>query len=65
VFKVRDAISFGDQGVLAECARGDGYLKDSYDAAIDATKGDPAWDFLIDHRAKVDATINEATSMAA
>ncbi|PZX17087.1 uncharacterized protein (TIGR02284 family) [Palleronia aestuarii] len=64
VFKLRDAISSGPGGTYAECARGDGYLKSAYDDAIEATDGAPRWQFLVEQRAKVDATIKEAEALA-
>ena len=65
LFKVRDAISSGNMGVFAECARGDSDLLETYEEAIDVTSGDLRWQFLVEQRAKVAASITEAGEMAA
>ncbi|RYH02350.1 PA2169 family four-helix-bundle protein [Salipiger sp. IMCC34102] len=62
--KIRDAISSGDSGILAECARGDGVLESAYDKAIEATKGQPDWAFLETQRAKVAAAREEAKALS-
>ncbi len=64
IFKIRDVLSSGNSGIYAECARGDGYLKSAYDDAIEATKGDPAWEFLVEQRAKVEAAVKEAETLS-
>lgn len=64
IFKIRDAVASGSSGIYAECARGDEYLKSAYDEAIEATRGEVTWDFLVAQRAKVDAAIKEAKSLA-
>lgn len=64
VFRIRDALSLGDSAILAECARGDEYLQSAYDDAIAATRGDVSWDFLVQQRARVEAAIKEARSLA-
>ncbi len=64
IFRLRDAVSAGSSGIYHECARGDSHLKSAYDDAVEATRDDPSWDFLIEQRAKVDAAIKEAESLA-
>ncbi len=64
VFKLRDAIASGDANVLAECARGDGYLVEAYDDAIEATEGEPNWNFLVEQRARVAAARQEAETLS-
>lgn len=64
IFKIRDVLSSGNSGIYSECARGDEYLASSYDDAIAAVDGDPKWDFLVDQRAKVQAAVKEAKSLA-
>ncbi len=64
LFRIRDALSSGDSGIYAECARGDEHLKSAYDDAIEATRGDAIWDFLVEQRAKVDAAIKEAKALS-
>lgn len=62
---LRGAVSSEGKGVYTEAARGEGYLKSAYDDAIDATEGDPTYDFLVEQRAKVVAAIEEANNLAA
>ncbi|QFU09388.1 hypothetical protein PARPLA_01430 [Rhodobacteraceae bacterium THAF1] len=64
IFNIRDAISSGDAGIMAECARGDSHLKSAYDDAIDQTKGEPGYDFLTEQRAKVEAAVKEAETLS-
>ena len=64
IFNIRDALSSGDSGILAECARGDEHLRAAYDDAIERTTEEPTYDFLIGQRAKVAAAISEAKALA-
>ena len=64
VFNIRDALSSGDSGILAECARGDSHLLKAYDEAMEATDSAPAYAFLVDQRTKVAAAEADAKSFS-
>ena len=64
VFNIRDAISGGDKGILAECARGDEHLLKAYDEAIEETNNQDIYGFLTGQRAKVAGAIDELKSLS-